>query len=93
MSCIARIDLLKERGHRLRRPHAENLGRGIWELRAKVEGINYRMLYFFHGQQAIVLSHGIVKQQAEVPPIEIKRAVERKKAFDASPQRHTHKET
>jgi len=58
-----------------------------------VKGITYRMLYFFHGQEAIVLSHGIVKQEAAVPPIEITRAVQRRRAFEASPQRHTHKET
>ena len=92
LGCIARIELLAEFGHRLRRPHAENLGEGIWELRAKVEGINYRMLYFFHGQQAIVLSHGIVKQQAAVPPADIQQAQARRAAFEADPARHTHKE-
>ena len=92
ITCLARIELLKELGHQLRRPHAENLGEGIWELRAKVEGVNYRMLYFFHGQQAIVLSHGITKQQAVVPPIEIERAKLRRKAFEINPQRHTHTE-
>lgn len=68
LACIARIELLAHFGHQLRRPHAENLGDGIWELRAKVGGINYRILYFFHGQQAVVLSHGFDKQQAAVPP-------------------------
>ena len=93
VACIARIELLKEHGHRLRRPHTENLGAGIWELRVKVEGVNYRMLYFFHGKQATVLSHGLVKQQAVVPPAEITLALTRKKVFEADPKRHTHEET
>lgn len=92
LACIARIELLAQFGHQLRRPHAENLGEGVWELRAKVEGVNYRMFYFFHGQQAIVLSHGMTKQQAVVPPIEIKHAKERRAAFEANPAKHTHKE-
>ena len=92
LACLARIELLAEFGHRLRRPHAENLGEGIWELRVKVEGINYRVLYFFHGQQTVVLSHGLIKQQSEVPAAEIKRARERKLAFGLDPAAHTHKE-
>ena len=32
------------------------------------------MLYFFHGRQAVVISHGITKQESAVPPIEIERA-------------------
>lgn len=92
LACLARIELLAEFGHRLRRPHADTLGNGIWELRAKVEGVNYRLLYFFHGQQAIVLSHGLIKQQAAVPPAEIKRAKERKAAFESNPAGHTYKE-
>ena len=92
LTCLARIELLAKFGHRLRRPHAENLGEGIWELRVKVGGINYRVLYFFHGQQAVVLSHGLIKQQAEVPAAEIKRARERKLAFGLNPAKHTHRE-
>jgi len=46
------------------------------------------MLYFFHGREAVVLSHGIVKQKAAVPPREIERAVARKLAFQRDPRRH-----
>jgi phage-related protein len=92
VECIALIELLRLHGHRLRRPHADYLRDEIYELRVKREGINYRMLYFFHGQQAIVVSHGIVKQRAAVPPIEIERAMARKAAFEAAPARHTHEE-
>ena len=93
LACIARIELLKARGRELRRPHADYLRDDIYELRAKHQGVNYRLLYFFHGQSAVVLAHGVLKQRATVPPIDTERARRRKQAFDAHPERHTHEET
>jgi hypothetical protein len=46
------------------------------------------MLYFFAGRSFVVISHGIVKER-RVPPIEIERAIDRKKRFGANPGRHT----
>ena len=79
------------------RPHdrgvpGDYLRDGIYELRAKAGRIQYRMLYFFHGRQAVVISHGITKQESVVPPIEIERARRRRQAFEAAAPRHTHKE-
>ena len=91
--CIGKIELLEARGHELRRPHADYLRDGIYELRARRGGVQYRMLYFFHGRAAVVLSHGITKQESAVPPMEIERARRRKQAFEADPSRHTHRET
>ena len=51
--------------------------------------MNYRMLYFFNGRTAAVVSHGIMKQQAAVPPKDIERAVQRKALLEANPNRHT----
>lgn len=65
------------------------LADGIYELRAKHAGVNYRMLYFFHGRTAAIASHGIVKRQAAVPPKDIEKAARRKAQFDANPRRHT----
>jgi len=87
--CQVRLERLEELGHELRRPEADYLRDGIYELRAKHAGVNYRMLYFFHGRAAAIVSHGIMKQQAEVPPKDIEKAVQRKVAFEAHPQRHT----
>ena len=53
--------------------------------------MNYRMLYFFHGRTAAVVSHGLVKE-AEVPPKEIDKAIERKRKFEKNPKGHTHQE-
>jgi ribosome-binding protein aMBF1 (putative translation factor) len=47
-ACIAKIRLLAACGHELRRPHADYLRDGIYELRAKRGRVNYRVLYFFH---------------------------------------------
>jgi hypothetical protein len=54
-------------------------------------GVHHRILYFFHGAIAAVVSHGLVKEQV-VPPKEIDRAVEHKKRFEANPPRHTYQE-
>ena len=82
-----RLELL---GHELRRPEADYLRDDIYELRVRLQNINYRMLYFFHGRTAIVVSHGLVKEDV-LPPKEIDRATDRKKRFDRSPNKHTFK--
>ena len=91
--CLVRIERLGELGHELRRPEADSLRDGIHELRAKHQRVNYRILYFFHRQEVVVISHGITKQQAEVPSSEIERAIERRREFAANPARHTCEET
>jgi len=40
-------------------------------------GVHCRMLYFFHGTAAIIVSHGLIKER-EVPPREIDLAIRRK---------------
>src|SRR5216117_3661190 len=85
VQCRARLQLLGDQGHMLRRPAADYLRDGIYELRAKASRIQYRILYFFHGREVVVISHGIVKQQAAVPPVEIERALTRKRAFEGAP--------
>ncbi|SRR5258708_1442019 len=86
--CRVRLERLQQLGHELRRPEADFLQEGIYELRVGLQGINYRMLYFFHGREAVVVSHGIVKERA-VPPKEIELALKRKAQFAADCRRHT----
>lgn len=71
---LAQIDLLEEKGPNLRRPYADFLTDGIYELRVRVSQIHYRVLYFFCDRTDIVLTHGFKKQGKRVPEIEIKRA-------------------
>jgi len=86
--CLVRIRRLVELGHELRRPEADLLRDGIYELRARLGTVNYRILYFFHGRNVAVLAHAITKEN-EIAVVEINRAVERKRAFVASPIAHT----
>jgi len=86
-----RLERLREMGHELRRPEADFLRDGIYELRISFQGVHHRILYFFHGTLAAVVSHGLIKERM-VPPKEIDRAVERRKRFAANPQRHTYEE-
>ena len=86
--CLIRLERLEELGHELRRPEADYLRDDIYELRVSYQGINYRMLYFFHGTTAAVASQGLVKERI-IPTIEIKKAIERKKKFERDPKCHT----
>ena len=90
--CFLRLERLGEIGHELRRPEADFLRDGIYELRVSLQGVQYRILYFFHGSIAAVVSHGLIKERV-VPSREIDRALERKKRFLGNPARHTHEES
>src|SRR5260370_13784966 len=59
--CRVKIERLRVLGHELRRPEADFLRDGIYELRVGLHRVNYRMLYFFHRDTAAVLSHGLLK--------------------------------
>ena len=88
--CIVRIERLAEKGHELRRPEADTLRDGIHELRFRAGRVNYRMLYSFHEQQAVV-THGLTKE-GKVPDKEIDLAIERMRRFKSDPDGHTHRE-
>ncbi|MGH7740620.1 MAG: type II toxin-antitoxin system RelE/ParE family toxin [Candidatus Eiseniibacteriota bacterium] len=87
--CRARLQRLAAMGHAVRRPTAAYLRDGIYELRVRAGRVHLRVLYFFHGRQAIVVTHGFVKKGAGVPTIEIERALQRKQRFEAEPERHS----
>lgn len=84
--CIVRIERLKRLGHELRRPEADYLRDGIYELRICHRNIHYRVLYFFNKRKA-VLSHGLVKER-DVPDREINLAIKRKLRYSENPQVH-----
>src|SRR5436309_8860656 len=87
--CRGRIELLAQFGHELRRPAADYLRDGIYELRAKQGHVQYRLLYFFHGRQVAILAHSLTKEE-EVPDVDIERAIRRKKLFESNPKVHTY---
>lgn len=84
---IVRIELLAEKGFELRRPLADYLRDGIYELRFSLQRVQYRILYFFEGKQAVI-SHGLTKT-SQVPPREIDLAIKRKLSFSKDQARHT----
>ena len=88
VKCRLWLERLRDHGHELRRPDADYLRDGIYELRIGRKGMNYRILYFFHGREAVVVSHGLIKER-EVPPKEIDRAVRRMNEFITNPRKHT----
>ena len=89
--CIEKIERLSVYGNQLRRPHCDYLEEGIWELRIQHQRVNYRILYFFHGNQVVILSHGLKKTKT-VPKKEIKKAIERRDRYIQDPRSHTYKE-
>lgn len=90
--CIALIRLLAKMGYELKRPRSDALRDGIRELRTEVGNVNYRLLYFFHGQNCVVISHGITKEK-EVPDAEINAAVANKELYKSDPKKHTYTES
>lgn len=88
--CIIKVERLEELGHELRRPEADYLRDGIYELRTKLQRVNYRMLYFFHEKSAIIV-HGLIKEDV-IPPGDMAVAISRKEAFILNPSAHTYTE-
>lgn len=88
--CLAFLGMLAELGRDLRRPHADYLeGTDLYELRIKVFKVNLRMLYFFHGRTAAVVSHGFAKERS-IPPGEIQLAAAHMERFKKNPKLHAY---
>lgn len=64
---LREIDLLESCGNELRLPHSENLGNGIFELRAQVGNNFSRVLYFFVVGDRAILTNGFVKKTQKTP--------------------------
>jgi len=88
VKCLAYLSQLEDRGHELRRPVADLLRDGIYELRSAYAGVHYRILYFFAGRDAVVVCHGLIKEAA-VAAADIERAMARRRKFEANPGAHT----
>jgi len=86
------MELLREQGARLSRPHAAPLRDKIYELRVRHLNVNYRLLYFFHGQGIAVVGHGCTKER-EVDHADIERAIERREKYLRRPEAHRYVET
>jgi len=89
-NCVGRIRQLQSAGYELRRPSADYLRDGVYELRAKHRNVQYRILYFFSGKNVAILNHSIIKKTSAVSKKDIDLAIKRKKKFEQSPEHHTY---
>ena len=53
--------------------------------------MNYRLLYFFHDREIVVLVQALTKE-AEVPDPDIELALRRRATFRSDPEIHRHEE-
>ena len=56
------LEILQEKGNRLREPYSKHLEDGIFELRCKFGNDITRILYFFYYEGRIVMTNGFVKK-------------------------------
>ena len=89
--CIAVITRLADFGNQLRRPDCDYLKNGIYELRARVGNVHYRILYGYVGKQIVLLSHGC-KKEKKVPAKEINKTIENLQKYKQNPTAHTYRE-
>lgn len=73
------VAYLEREGYMARMPYSKPIRKGLFELRI-LGAMHVRILYFFHGNQAILL-HSLIKKQNEVPLKDIQYALETKKIF------------
>lgn len=90
IKCRAHLARLQERGHLLRRPEADYVGEGLYELRILRAGQRYRLLYAFHGRESVVLLTAFAKAERRIPLREIRLARHRLDRFCISPELHGH---
>jgi phage-related protein len=70
---------LNKQGYNLRRPLADYVGNGIYELRPR----NNRIFYFFYLRDKAVLVHAIKKKTGRIPQEDLKLCVKRKDYVEA----------
>ena len=58
LKCLVRIERLRELGYDLRRPEADLLRDGVYELRVSLNHVQYRILYSFHTESDADRSEG-----------------------------------
>ena len=85
--CFGVIQLLTQSGCDLRRPHADLLRDGVYELRTRVGNVNYRILYGFVGKDVALLAAGFTKEK-KIPGKEVERAMTRIEKYKANPEAH-----
>ena len=75
------LEILEEKGNRLREPYSKHLEEGIFEIRGKVGNDITRVLYFFYYDGKIILTNGFAKKTQKTPKKEIQLAKKRRKEY------------
>lgn len=75
---MAYLDELKKQGHNLRRPMADYLSEGIYELRPR----DNRIFYFFYLRENAILLHAIRKKTDKIPQGDMDLCMKRKKQVE-----------
>lgn len=75
---LAYLAELYNQGHNLRRPMADYLGNGIYELRPK----DNRIFYFFFMRDSVVLVHAIKKKTDKIPENDRELCLKRKNLIE-----------
>lgn len=77
---LAYLEELKRQGHNLRRPMADYLRDGIYELRPR----DNRVFYFFILQEHAVLLRAIKKKSNKIPEKDVELCLKRKRQVEIS---------
>lgn len=85
--CFALVAILRDIGHQLRRPRADMLRDGVYELRTEAGNVNYRILYGFVGKDIAILVGALTKEKV-VPSTEIDKALVRINKYKSNPALH-----
>ena len=75
------IAALTEQGPYLPRPFADLVEDGIHELRIKLSGEQFRILYYFCYGNYIILSHPFLKSTDTIPDAEVRKAKKNRAEF------------
>lgn len=87
--CMVVIKQLGQLGYELHRPYTDTLRDGIRELRTRLGSVNYRVLYFFHDRDVVILTHGLTKE-GKVPDSDIDKAIIMRLAYQKNPEAHSY---
>ena len=75
------LNVLQEKGNRLREPYSKHLEDGIFEVRGKVGNDISRVMYFFYYNGKIILTNGFLKKTQKTPKNEIELAKKYRKDY------------
>lgn len=65
------------------KPLVDGLGRGLWEVRSKLDDRIARVIFYVEGHEMILL-HGFIKKTQKTPQQELDLALKRKKQLESS---------